>query len=229
MSYTRQPVHVWDLPTRLFHWAFAACAIGAYVCVKLGGLYMDWHVRLGLAALGLVVFRIVWGFIGPHHARFFNFVRGPRAVVAYLRGAATRGGHNPLGALSVLAMLLAFGVQAATGLFISDDIMVQGPLFGRVDESTSNLMAWVHHTNEWIMIALVALHLAAIIWYALVRRQRLVGAMITGYMPAGHLADDAISSDDGPAVWLRAIVLAACSAGLIWWIQSLEPATSFSY
>ncbi|WP_144634895.1 cytochrome b/b6 domain-containing protein [Bordetella genomosp. 13] len=229
MPYSRLSVRIWDVPTRLFHWALAACVIGAYVCVKLGGLYMDWHVRLGLAALGLVMFRIVWGFIGPRHARFANFVRGPRAVLAYLRGGAVKGGHNPLGALSVLAMLLAFGVQAASGLFVTDDIMVQGPLYGRVDESASSFLAWLHHSNEWIMIALVALHVAAIAWYALVRRQRLVRAMITGDMPAGQLADDAQPSEDGPAVWLRGLVLALCVAGLVWWIQSLETAASMSY
>ena len=229
MSYSRLSVRIWDVPTRLFHWAFAACVVGAYVCVKLGGLYMDWHVRLGLAAFGLVAFRIVWGFIGPRHARFFNFVRGPGAMMAYLRGALPQGGHNPLGALSVLAMLLAIGVQAASGLFITDDIMVQGPLYGRIDPSTSSFLAWLHHSNEWIMIALVALHLAAVVWYALVRRQTLVRAMITGDMPAGQLADDAQASEDGPAVWLRGLVLAACVAGLVWWIQSLEVTASMSY
>jgi len=225
----RTSVRIWDAPTRLFHWAFAACIIGAYACVKLGGLYMDWHVRLGLAALGLIIFRILWGFLGPRHARFGSFLRGPRAVQAYLRGGLAPGGHNPLGALSVVAMLLVFGAQAATGLFVSDDIMTQGPLYARVDTSTADLLSWVHHANEWIMVALVALHLAAIAWYTLARRQKLVRAMITGDMPAGQLADTARPSEDGPAVWLRALVLAACVAGLIYWIQSLDTAAALPY
>ncbi|MFQ6686023.1 cytochrome b, partial [Bordetella pertussis] len=84
MQPTATSVRIWDLPTRLFHWAFAAAVIGALVTVKLGGLYMDWHVRFGLTALGLVLFRLIWGFVGPRHARFATFVRGPGAMLAYL-------------------------------------------------------------------------------------------------------------------------------------------------
>ncbi|WP_459618727.1 cytochrome b/b6 domain-containing protein [Bordetella sp. 2513F-2] len=229
MSYSRRPVRIWDLPTRLFHWAFAACVVGAYASVKLGGLYMDWHVRFGLAALGLIVFRVIWGFVGPQHARFANFVRGPSAMLGYLRGAAAYAGHNPLGALSVVAMLLLFGFQAASGLFASDDIMVQGPLYGLVDESVSGTLTWLHHANEWVLVALVALHLLAIGWYALVRRRRLVRAMITGDMPAHQLPERAGPSEDGPAIWLRALLVAAAAAALVWWIQAQEATAYMSY
>src|SRR5690606_30776146 len=87
MLHMRSSVRIWDLPTRLFHWALAVCVIGAYVSVKLGGLYMDWHVRFGLATLGLIVFRLVWGFIGPRYARFASFVRGPGTIKRYCQGA----------------------------------------------------------------------------------------------------------------------------------------------
>jgi cytochrome b len=105
-----KPIRIWDLPTRLFHWALVACIIGAFVTVKLGGLYMDWHARFGAAILGLIVFRLIWGFVGPRYARFTQFVRGPRAILAYLRGAAAPAGHNPLGALSVIALIAVIGV-----------------------------------------------------------------------------------------------------------------------
>jgi cytochrome b len=217
-------VRIWDLPTRLFHWSFAACVVGAYVTVKLGGLYMDWHVRFGLAALGLVIFRVVWGFVGPRHARFSSFVRGPRAVLAYLRGGAgamMSAGHNPLGALSVLAMLVDLGLQAAIGLFASDDIMTQGPLYGLVSESTAGRLTSLHKANEWIIIALVALHLLAIAWYTFAKRQPLVRAMISGDAPADGLAPRAEPSADTAAVRLGALALAVAIAALIWWIQSL--------
>jgi len=225
----RQPVRIWDLPTRLFHWAFAACVLGAYVTVKVGGLYMDWHVRFGLAALGLVLFRLAWGFVGPRHARFASFVRGPAAVRAYLRGGSAPAGHNPLGALSVLAMLLVIGVQTTTGLFATDDIMASGPLYNRVAESVSRWLTGLHQLNEWLIVTLVVLHLLAVGWYALVRRRRLVRAMITGDMPAAQLPEDAQSTDDGPRIWVRALVLAAAAAALVWWIQSLGDAAQMRY
>lgn len=214
-------LRIWDLPTRLFHWAFAACVAGAYVTVKLGGLYMDWHVRFGLAALGLVLFRLVWGFVGPRHARFASFVRGPRAVLGYLRGEAAHAGHNPLGALSVLAMLLDLGLQAASGLFATDEIMADGPLFNYVSSATAGLLTSLHRANEIVILALVALHLLAIAWYRLVRRQPLVRAMITGDMPADRLPPGAAPSADGAAVRIRALALAIAVAALVWWLQSL--------
>lgn len=215
-------VRIWDLPTRLFHWCFAACVVGAYVSVKTD--IMAWHVRFGLAALGLVVFRIVWGFIGPRHARFGTFVRGPGAISAYLRelgaGTAKSAGHNPLGTLSVLAMLVDLGAQAAMGLFITDDVMVQGPFYGKVPEAASDLLAALHKYNQWIFIALVALHLLAVAWYTQARKEPLVRAMVTGDMPMERLPTDTRASEDTAGIRLRALGLAIIVAALVWWIQS---------
>ncbi|KDD17717.1 cytochrome b/b6 domain-containing protein [Bordetella bronchiseptica] len=230
MQPTATSVRIWDLPTRLFHWAFAAAVIGALVTVKLGGLYMDWHVRFGLTALGLVLFRLIWGFVGPRHARFATFVRGPGAMLAYLRGrAADHAGHNPLGALSVLAMLAVIGVQAATGLFASDDIMIQGPLYGHVSEATANTLTGLHQANEWIIFGLLGAHLLAIAWYSAVRRRALVRAMITGNAPAAQLPPATPASQDGPAIWLRAAVVGACCAALVLWIQAQAIAVDMSF
>ncbi len=121
-------VRVWDLPTRLCHWALAVCVAGAFVTQAVEA--MAWHGRFGLAILGLVVFRIFWGFFGSTYARFATFVRGPGAIRAYLQAAkagAWRGfGHNPLGALSVLALLAILATMAATGIFANDDVSFTG-------------------------------------------------------------------------------------------------------
>ncbi|HEY9271001.1 MULTISPECIES: cytochrome b/b6 domain-containing protein [Achromobacter] len=229
MQNNRLAVHIWDLPTRLFHWALVACIVGAFVSVKLGGLYMDWHVRFGCTALGLILFRLLWGFFGPRYARFTQFVRGPAAVARYLKGAAAPAGHNPLGALSVLALLLVIGSQAVSGLFTTDDIMTQGPLFGHVSETVAAAMTSWHKLNEWVILTLVALHLAAVLWYALVRRKRLVRAIITGKVDAKDVPAGTPPTQDGFAVWLRALVLGACVTGLVLWIRSLEVAADMSF
>ncbi|WLW60113.1 MULTISPECIES: cytochrome b/b6 domain-containing protein [Achromobacter] len=229
MQNNRLAVHIWDLPTRLFHWALVVCIVGAFVSVKLGGLYMDWHVRFGCTALGLILFRLLWGFIGPRYARFTHFVRGPAAVARYLKGAAAPAGHNPLGALSVLALLLVIGFQAVSGLFTTDDIMTQGPLFGHVSEAVSAAMTSWHKLNEWVILALVALHIAAVLWYALVRRKRLVRAIITGKVDAKDVPAGTAPTQDGFAVWLRALVLGACVTVLVLWIRSLEVAADMSF
>ncbi|WP_019939364.1 cytochrome b/b6 domain-containing protein [Bordetella sp. FB-8] len=218
-------VRIWDLPTRVFHWCFAACIVGAYVSAKLGGLYMDWHVRFGLTALGLVIFRVIWGFIGPRHARFGGFVKGPGQIWAYLRdmaaGTAKSAGHNPLGALSVMAMLVDVGVQAVLGLFSSDDIMVQGPLYNTVSESTADFLTSLHRANQWIILALVILHLLAVAWHTLVRKEPLVRAMIAGDKPVDHLPAGTPPSADGAGVRLRALALAVGVAAFVLWIRSL--------
>lgn len=173
---------VWDVPVRVVHWALAACVVGSWLTHHGGVQWFDWHRRLGCATLVLVVFRIAWGFVGTRHARFSNFVRGPRSILRYLRGGACAdvAGHNPLGSLSVLALLALLLVQAATGLFANDEIASAGPFYAWVTHDQSNRIASLHRLNSKWLLALVALHLAAIAWYSLVRRKPLVGAMLTG-------------------------------------------------
>ncbi|VFR88697.1 Nickel-dependent hydrogenase, b-type cytochrome subunit [plant metagenome] len=224
------PVRVWDLPTRLFHWALVACVTGALVTIKLGGTYMDWHVRFGLATVGLVAFRLIWGLIGPRYARFATFLRGPVGVWRYLSGKTPAPvGHNPLGAWSVIAMLLVIGFQAVSGLFANDDILTQGPLAHTIDGSLSGTLTWLHSQNEWIIYGLIALHLLAILWYTLVRRKRLVTPMVTGNARASDLPERAPAAEDGPSVWLRAIVLAAAATALVLWINAQQAAMSLSF
>jgi cytochrome b len=222
-------IRIWDFPTRLFHWALAVCVIGAYVSVKLGGLYMDWHVRFGLATLGLVIFRLIWGFVGPRYARFSSFVCGPASISRYLRGEAPVAGHTPLGALSVIAMLGIITFQAVSGLFVSDDIMTQGPLNARAPEAVASWFTSWHHRNEWIIVGLVTLHVCAILWYVCVRRKRLVQPMITGDARANDLPPGTLPAQDGPKLWLRALAVAAIATAIVFWIQSLEVVADFNF
>ncbi len=205
---------VWDLPTRLFHWTLAALVVGSFATVKAGA--MIWHERLGYAALALVLFRLAWGFVGGHYARFANFVAGPGRVVAYLRGAVPSApGHNPLGALSVLALLAVVGFQAGSGLFANDDIAFEGPLARYVSSATSSLLTTLHRTNEKVIIALVALHVAAILYYRFARKQDLVRPMLDGDARLG--ARFRARRDDAALRW-RALAVAAACAAAVWWL-----------
>jgi cytochrome b len=211
-------IRVWDLPTRLFHWTLALLVAGSFVTVKLGGNLMVWHERLGFAALALVLFRVVWGFVGGRYARFATFVRGPGRVIASLRGAAPPSpGHNPLGALSVLALLAAVGFQAVSGLFSNDDIAFEGPLARHVSSATSSLLTTLHRNNETVILALVALHVAAIVYYRVAKRRNLVGPMVLG--DASFDAAFPPSRDDA-ALWWRALAVAgACAAAVAWLVS----------
>lgn len=175
--------YVWDLPTRLFHWTLVVCVVGAFVTAKLGGNWMDWHGRFGITALGLLAFRLVWGFNGPTYARFAQFVRGPRTILAYLKGQWHGQGHNPLGALSVLALLGILVFQGTIGLFSNDDVAFEGYLMPLVGAELSNRLTSLHKISEEILLVLVALHVGAIAFYARIKKENLVKPMITGWAP----------------------------------------------
>jgi cytochrome b len=175
-----QRFRVWDLPTRVFHWALVFCVVASFVTAKIGGNAMIWHGRIGVAVVGLLVFRLVWGFAGSTYARFTQFVRGPSAIRAYLRGQWQGEGHNPLGALSVLAMLATLILLVTTGLFANDDIAFEGPLYALVGKELSDRVVGIHRLVEPAIILLVLAHLAAIFYYVRIRKETLVRPMITG-------------------------------------------------
>jgi cytochrome b len=205
------PVLVWDLPIRLFHWSLAVCVIGAIVTVKLGGSWMVWHERFGLTILGLLVFRLAWGVIGSTHARFARFFPTPGRLLAWFRGDWTRAGHTPLAALSVLAILLVLSFQAVTGLFADDDIAFTGPLRQAVASATSSRLTGLHMQMEWVIYALIALHIAAVLFYSLVLKKPLIRPMITGKSP---LADDSERARGGGVIAL--VVAVAITAAAVW-------------
>jgi len=215
---TAQPsrrIRVWDLPTRLFHWLLALLLIGSFATVKIGGDLMHWHARFGYAVLALLAFRLAWGVVGARHARFAGFVRGPRAVLAYLRGRLPDApGHSPLAALWVLTMLAALTFQAVSGLFTDDEIAFQGPLALRITSELSVALTTWHRRNEWVLLGLVGLHVAAILYYRFARGRDLVRPMIGGDAWA---VGDAQPSRDDTALRLRALAIAAaCGAAVAW-------------
>jgi cytochrome b len=212
-------VRVWDLPLRLWHWALAA-AVGTSLYTGLTGGFeeMDWHQTSGFIVLGLLLFRLAWGFVGPRHARFGDFLAGPRRLVDWTRGAL-RGappavaGHNPVAGWTIVALLLALAVQAGTGLFASDDLFVEGPLVHLVEDDAVSLATSVHAWGQWTVGGLVALHLVALVVHRLAFGERLVGAMITGRRRGIARADGI----DGQRVPL-AVVLGGLAAGIVWWV-----------
>ena len=178
MSYR---IRIWDLPTRLFHWLLVISIVAAIVTGKIGGNAIVWHGRIGLFIVGLLAFRIVWGFIGSTYARFASFFPTPAKIGSYLRGQWRGLGHNPLGALSVFGLLAAIALQLVTGLLANDDIAYQAYLSGLIDKSLGDTLTGVHRLAINLLIALIGLHLAAIVFYAHVKKDNLVQPMITGY------------------------------------------------
>ena len=182
-------IKVWDLPTRLFHWSLVVAFTVAVVSGELGGEWMALHGKAGLAIVGLVAFRLVWGVVGSTYARFASFVPTPARLRAYAKGrweADGRHGHNPLGALSVLALLALLAVQAGSGLFANDDIAFTGPLYNLIGEDLAARLTGWHRQIAYALLALVALHVAAIFVYLQLKKNNLITPMLTGWKALRH-------------------------------------------
>lgn len=215
-------LRIWDLPTRLFHWLLVLSITGALVTINIGGAWMDWHVRFGIASFVLLLFRLIWGLIGPRYARFSQFLSSPAKTFAYLceKKGIRHAGHNPLGAWSILAMLGLFLFQSSTGLFANDDVMTQGPLAQFVSNDTVALLTRLHRLSEYALYAIIALHLAAIAFYSF-RGEGLVKPMVTGDVPKHTLTAGTQSARDDWRVRLGATILAALLGALAWWLINL--------
>jgi cytochrome b len=212
----KETVHIWDWPLRLFHWLLVIAVVGAYVTGKLGGDLTDWHGRIGGLILGLLIFRIIWGFVGTTHARFVNFFPTFGRLAAYFKGNWHGVGHNPVGALSVLALLAVLTVLAATGLFANDDIAFEGPLFSLIDKSLSDKLSGIHALALDVLMGLLSLHLAAIAFHQLVKKNNLVLPMLTGRKQVHKAQASSI-----PAVGaLRFLMTVVISSTLVWSIWS---------
>lgn len=173
---------VWDLPTRLFHWGFVVSIAGAYISGERGAV--EAHELFGLAACGLLLFRMIWGFVGHETARFVHFLKGPQLILAYLkdvlaRRAVPHDGHNPLGGLAVMALLGLMGAMSLTGLWTGDEILYEAPLTPLAPELASPMGAW-HQRLHFLVIPLVALHLIAILAHRLWLGEKLVSRMVSG-------------------------------------------------
>ncbi len=220
-------VLVWDLPTRVFHWALVTTLCTSWITAEAGFEWTEVHFISGYCALTLIAFRIVWGFIGPRHARFASFLSSPLNAGVSLRqalrgphhGGTPPAGHSPHGGWAVMVMLALIAVQAGTGLFISDDIFYAGPYNSVVSSSLAGTLAQIHHINFSTIQAVVLLHLTAIVWYRWRHGYKLVTPMLHGYR-------DDIDANEGIAhsANVRALVVLALIALAVTALVQMAPA-----
>ncbi|WP_375056705.1 cytochrome b/b6 domain-containing protein [Zobellella sp. DQSA1] len=220
MSTPRHPqVKVWDWSIRFFHWSLPVLL---YLLWHSAGEDLDRHMLFAQLMLGLLLYRIIWGFIGTPYARFSHFVYHPGQVIAYLRASFSPQkpvylSHNPLGGIMVLVLLGTLLFQATTGLFTTDDIFYNGPLYDSVSRTTSGWMTQWH--KSWFyegLLLLVGLHVLAIGLYKL-RGESLVKAMVTGHKaPNGGQVADLLEPRPQTFPWLRFVPAVALAYGLVW-------------
>jgi cytochrome b len=206
---------LWDLPVRVFHWSLVVLLPLAWWTGEEGNF--DWHSWVGYSLLVLVVTRIVWGVVGSRHARFSDFLKGPGAIRGYLNGEpATTPGHNPLGGWSVVALLSVLLLQAVSGLFNSDDVLYNGPLYYAASTDFRDTMGVIHELAFDALVVLLVLHLLAVAYYQFRRRQPLVQAMLRGQA-------EGKAGREAPRPWWLAVLIAGLLALLLWWGLSLAP------
>ena len=228
MSAAASPPHgvattrIWDVPVRLTHWALVVAVAGSWLSHYGGAGWFAVHRYCGYSVLVLVAFRFCWGFVGTRHARFRNFLAGPRRMLAYVRGGwrGVEAGHNPLGGWSVIALLLLLGLQAATGLCANDEIASAGPFYGWISHETSNRLTALHHGNANWLLALITLHVLAIGVYEWRLGKSLLRAMVTGRKPAAAVPAGA---GIGSSHTLRALILLGVIALMLAVVLRLAP------
>lgn len=213
---------VWDLPLRIFHWAFAATIIGCWATHELGSDYIDWHMQLGYIAIGLVLFRIIWGVVGTKHSQFKHFMVGPQSVISYLKSEKpTSAGHNPLGSLMVVGMLILVVLQSISGLFVDDEIFTTGPYFNALGDSVDELMNTIHHNSFDVIGIAIMLHIGAIIFYQKIKKQNLVKPMITGYKSSSDVNETEEIRDS--RIMLAIVIALICTAFVYWLVVINAP------
>ena len=209
-------VRVWDLPTRLFHWALVVCIVGLVTTAQIGGNAMEWHFRFGYSVLTLLLFRLVWGFVGGHWSRFSSFLYSPASLLRYIRGqedGVQPLGHSPLGALSVFAILALLLLQVGTGLFSDDEIAAVGPLSKLASGALVSQLTHYHKDiGKVIVLVLVLLHIGAIAFYRIKRKKDLIRPMLVG--DVSSLTPQPASRDDAGSRALAAVILLG-SAGAV--------------
>ena len=214
-------VKVWDVPVRLFHWLLVLLFAFSFFTGKAGSEWTEWHMRSGYTILGLLLFRVMWGFAGSTHARFASFLAGPAACLEFAKKLLTRApapyaGHNPLGGWMVLVLLLALLFQTGTGLFANDDVLSEGPLAALVSKATSDQLTTYHSWNVNLLLLLVGLHVIAVLYHAGFMKENLIGAMFTGVkqMPA-DAAVGVVTRFASPWLALALLCVAALAVFLI--------------
>ena len=219
---TSVAIRVWDLPVRLFHWMVALLFVAQIVTGKLGGPPMTWHAWIGYTILTLVIFRVLWGFAGGVHARFASFIAGPAAALRFAallfsRKPSPYVGHNPLGGWSAVAMISLLAAQAIAGLFANDGLVFEGPLARFVSIDVSNRFARFHDWNAIGLFVLAGLHVCAVLFHWLVKKEDLVGAMFTGMkrVPHGMAQHATQNGASHPARAIALLVLAAAAVAFV--------------
>lgn len=216
MSPSAQKVLVWDWPVRAMHWGLVLSVFGAWLTRELEGDWFAWHVRCGYAVIVIVIVRLIWGLIGTRHAKFVNFVKGPAAVLRDLRSLmqahpSSSAGHTAAGAWMIMALLAMLLAQGITGLFANDQVYQTGPLFGYVSGELSDRLTTVHKQIFDVLWIAIAIHVAAALFYWLVKRRNLILPMLTGRkgreeVPAGE------EIDSSRGVWAVAVAVLVIAA-----------------
>ncbi|TWX47419.1 cytochrome b/b6 domain-containing protein [Colwellia hornerae] len=223
---------IWDLPLRIFHWLFSCTVIASWYTSDQDNNLIELHMQLGFFALGLLVFRILWGFLGTKHSLFSSFFPTPKRLIKYISDIKNKqvqksSGHNPLGSLMVILMIVLISLQAISGLFINDDVFSSGPYYDSVSKEVEQVMVFLHHNVFDFMIAAIGLHLLAIVYYVHVKKQSLILPMITGK----KLTDKINKADEitHSKLWLALIILLVVVAFVYWLVVLNAPAIEEYY
>lgn len=225
----QRTVKVWDIPLRIFHWSLVILFAVAYITNSLGTDYFKYHLWSGYAIIVLVSFRILWGIVGSYHARFINFVQNPVATAKYALSVFKRkdkhyAGHNPLGAIMVIALLLTILAQAVTGLFTNDEIFNLGPLYGYISNDLSLTLTSLHRQLFYWILAAVALHILAVLAHVFLKRENIIKSMFSGKKQGADLTNE--KSIGSSRIWLALIILVILSLALAWVIYTAPEAIS---
>jgi len=175
---------IWDLPVRIFHWSLVILIPYSWYSIEITN-DLENHFLSGFCVLALVIFRIIWGFAGPKYARFSSFIYSPRNIIAYAKTLFTKqrsdhAGHNPLGGLSVMVLLLLLATQVGTGLFATDGDYFFGPLNDYIPWDTSIILTDIHVININILLGFIGLHIVSVLFYLFFKKENLITAMVTG-------------------------------------------------
>ncbi|MCH1928651.1 cytochrome b/b6 domain-containing protein [Shewanella sp. A25] len=210
METEHNKVKIWDLPTRVFHWTLVILMGLLWWSAESGE--MQWHQILAYSLLALIGFRLLWGLIGSETSRFSHFVHHPRVVLDYIKEKRAKGltpvlGHNPMGGYMVIALLLMISIQLVTGLFATDEIFTEGPLYSLVSEDTSALLTTFHKLNFNLILVLSSIHILAVVVHGL-KGDKLVAAMVSGYKRVPHQDKNAVETElTFKSVWIALILL----------------------
>ncbi|MFP3343492.1 cytochrome b/b6 domain-containing protein [Halomonas sp. SIMBA_159] len=219
-------IAVWDRFIRLFHWSLLAAVVISFYTTKTTGapflFPIEVHAQAGYVIIGLLVFRFIWGLVGSTYARFSTFLYGPKATAHYSKALMTRraphyASHNPLGGWMVVLLLLSLGFQAVSGLFLSDDIFFQAPLYGLFGPALGDVLPRLHSLNSDLLLILIGLHLAGLVWHTL-QGERLVPAMLTGIKRFSNAPADAkpAANRAQKRYAIGALLVAAGVSGWLW-------------